>query len=97
MQNEFEQEDTPLDVRLLGVNERGEESGNAAAVAGKTIPWLQDTAEVQAWARWGVVFRDVIVLDGENRVVAVYNLTEHSLGNSGNYAELKSILRNAAR
>jgi hypothetical protein len=97
MQLEFEQEDTTLDVRILGVNARGLESGNEGAVAGKTIPWLQDTEEVKAWDLWGVTWRDVYVLDAENRVVAVYNLTEHSLGESANYDSLRSILRSAAR
>ena len=44
----------------------------------------------------GVTYRDVIVLDRENRAVAVYNLTEHSLGDPANYAALKDILRAAA-
>jgi transposase InsO family protein len=97
MQMEFEQEDTVLDVRILGLNARGLESGNEGAVAGKTIPWLQDTEEVKAWDLWGVTWRDVYVLDAGNRVVAVYNLTEHSLSRPAAYDSLKTILRRAAR
>lgn len=97
MQHEFEQEDTILDVRILGVNDRTAAGGNQYAVLGKTIPWLQDSEEVQAWSRWNVTWRDVFVLDGDNQVVAVFNLTEHSLSRPAAYDSLKTILREAAR
>lgn len=74
----------------------GEESGNDLMVAGRTLPWLQDDAATKAWVSWGVFWRDVYVLDGENRLVAIYNLTEHDLTDPANYAELKAILLAAA-
>jgi hypothetical protein len=76
--------------------------------AAHTLPWLQDTPADTVWASWrvnelrpgrpGVWERDVIVLDPENRAVAVYNLnsSEHDLRNPAHYAELKQILRDAA-
>jgi hypothetical protein len=44
----------------------------------------------------GVDYRDVIVLDAENRAVAVYNLTSHDLGRPSNFEELRNILIQAA-
>jgi hypothetical protein len=82
--------------RLLGVNQTGYEAGNASVTAGRTIPWLQDTAAVNAWSSWAVTFRDVVILDALNRKVFVYNLTVHDLGNPTDYAQLKGILRVAA-
>jgi formylmethanofuran dehydrogenase subunit A len=43
-----------------------------------------------------VTFRDVVILDGDNKVIAVYNLTSNSLGTSANYAALKQLFLDAA-
>jgi len=79
-------------IHLNGVNETGHESGNAAACAGRTIRWLQDDLGVHVWALWGVTYRDVYVLDKDNRHVAVYNLTSHDLTVQANYDELKAMI-----
>jgi hypothetical protein len=97
MQGELEQEETALELRLLGVNYTGREDGNAAAVAGKTLPWLQDTESVNAWGLWGVTSRDLVILDEENRTIGVYNLTKHDLHRPAAYDSLKAILLAAAR
>ncbi len=78
------------------MNADGQESGNDLMVAGRTLPWLQDDAVTNAWGLWGVTWRDVYVLDGENRLVTIYNLTEHDLTDPANYADLKAILLSAA-
>ncbi len=72
------------------------ESGNASITAGRTLPWLQDVLATDVWKSWAVEYRDVVVLDQENRPVAVYNLTTYDLGNPANFAQLKSILVGAA-
>ena len=48
------------------------------------------------WTAWDVTERDVVVLDEENKVATVYNLTQHDLADPVNYDTLKSILRNTA-
>lgn len=83
-------------VRLLGINAAGEESGNAQMTTGRDLPWLQDTAPDPVWTSWGVDNRDVVILDGANRPLAVYNLTERPLSDAANYAELKAMLAAAA-
>ena len=84
------------EVRILGVNGAGLESGNAACCAGRTIPWLQDDAGSDVWGLWDVNYRDVILLDAQNLPIAVYNLTEHDLGNPADYEALKALLVQAA-
>jgi hypothetical protein len=63
---------------------------------GRALPWLQDTKQANVWAAWSVNWRDVVILDDQNNVVAVYNLSSHDLSMSANYAELRTMLLNAA-
>ncbi|WAS95313.1 hypothetical protein [Nannocystis punicea] len=65
-------------------------------VAGRVIPLLQDVADVDAWARWEVVYRDVVILDRDGAPVGVFNLTEHDLSRMGEYEALKGMLLDAA-
>jgi hypothetical protein len=83
-------------VQFLGINQTGFESGNVSVTNGRTIPWLQDTAEQQVWTSWAITFRDVVILDAENKPIAVYNVTVNNLGDPAKYAELKQILLDAA-
>jgi len=83
-------------IKLLGVNQISSSSGNAAACDGNDIPWLQDSMDVQAWTKWDVTYRDVCILDENNELIGVYNLTEHDLKNVDNYDELKLMLETAA-
>jgi hypothetical protein len=99
MQSEIDAElggDPGSRAQILGINETGLESGNASITQGRALPWLQDTAEQQVWKSWGITFRDVVVLDGENKPVAVYNVTTYNLADANNYATLKQILLDAA-
>ena len=96
MQQDLDLMALPLAVGILGVNGMGLESGNPAACNGKDIPWLQETAAEPCWTTWGVTYRDVIILDGDNVVIGVYNLTDHDLSLPTNKAELKALLQSAA-
>jgi hypothetical protein len=84
-------------LQLLAVNGAGFESGAAEMAALGALPLLQDTATENVWARWAVTYRDVVILDRENRAVAVYNLTEHDLSVPANYDALKALLEQALR
>jgi hypothetical protein len=97
MQGELLAADPGSRIRILAVNGSGAESGNAEAVAGgRTLPLLQDTESAGAWASWGPTYRDVVILDGDNRAVAAFNLTEHDLTRSPEYEVLLRILRKVA-
>jgi hypothetical protein len=92
MQNELVAANPTTKIRIAGVNQRGAESGIDTMCNGRDIPLLQDTDIDHVWAQWQVNYRDVVILDEENRSVAVYNLTEHSLTVAENYDELKALL-----
>jgi hypothetical protein len=87
---------TAFPIRILGVNAATEASGNAGMCAGRTLPWLQDTDQANVWMKWQVDFRDLVILDAENKVLQIYNLTAHDLTNSANYDQLRGILLTAA-
>jgi hypothetical protein len=96
MQQEIDAANPTTPIRILGVNAAGYEIGNDSICFGRFLPWLQDTAAQDVWGRWSVTWRDVVILDQDNQVLRAYNLTAHDLGNPSNYAELKSMLLNAA-
>lgn len=97
MQREVDTTATARPIRILGLNAAGYESGNADMCAGRSLPWLQDTPQANVWAAWQVNWRDVVVLDADNRVIRVYNLSDHDLSTPAHYSELKGILVSAAR
>lgn len=96
MQDELDAAGLPVEVRILGLNAIGLESGNAAICAGRDLPWLQDVPDQSVWVSWNVVWRDVWLLDTDNVPVAVYNLTQHNLADPVQYAELKQMLEDLA-
>ena len=97
MQDELDAEVLTLGVQILGVNRVGHEDSDPLICEGRDLPWLRETAELDVWQAWAVTFRDLVLLDAENRPLLVYNLTEHDLSNADNYAELRQILIDAAR
>ena len=97
MQAEINNANPVTPVRIFGVNAVGHESGNDAFCQGRTLPWLQDTPQQNAWGTWQVTWRDVVILNKENRTIHVYNLTSHNLSNSAHYSELRTLLLDAAR
>jgi hypothetical protein len=96
MQAEIDDSTTAKPVHILGVNGEGHESGNPVICDGRTIPWLQDTPAADVWASWAVTYRDVVILDADNQVLHVYNLTSQSLYDPANYAALKKLLLDSA-
>ena len=81
--------------QLIGVNGIGYENSNDQAVAGRTLPWLQDVASQNVWVSWGVEYRDVIIVDAEGNRRDVYNLTTHDLAVAANRETLKRKLEAA--
>ncbi len=101
MQQELDTENPSLNINILGVNEFGHDSGNNLVTDGTNLPWLQDIDDnsddaSDTWESWDVQFRDVIITDGANEQVAVYNLTNNDLANSDNYDALKQLLIDSA-
>lgn len=92
-------DENDLPIEIFGVNESGDyESGNATIDDLGPLPWLQDTPEQRVWtSRWNPVYRDVVILDAQNRFLGRYNLTDHNLANADNYRRLKEKLLRLAR
>ncbi len=61
------------------------------------LPVLQDTADVNVWAKWGGQWRDVVIVDRKGQKTAVYNLSEHDLGDPANRDALKVLLVEASK
>lgn len=80
-------------IRLFGINQAGSEFGNDFVTG--TIPLLQDAAD-GAWTTWKPVYRDVVILDAQNRKVGVFNLTDHDLQVQEEYDTLKAMLLDIA-
>jgi hypothetical protein len=96
MQRELRDSNTRLPIEILGINAAGQESANDLATQGRVIPWLQDTAEANVWGAWAVTWRDVVILDENNRTVAVFNLTQHGLQRQAARDSLRQLLLQAA-
>ena len=77
-----------IPVQIIGINEVGLESDNDLMTAGRDLPWLQDTIEVDVWTQWSAGYRDVILVDEHNREVDRFNVTTYDLADPINYAML---------
>lgn len=85
-----------MDVTIFGINGVGLESGNAAVCEGRDIGWLQDVEAQQVWTAWGIAFRDLVILDENNVVLAIYNLSSHNLNEPMYYDEAYALFEAAA-
>ncbi len=98
MASQLSQDHPSLDISILGVNEVGEEFGNDFVTADRDLPWLQDVDANQdghsdVWREiLDVTYRDILLLNGQNELVSIFNLTNADLGDSTNYLTLKSDL-----
>lgn len=96
MQRDYDRGHLGVPVQLVGVNESGHESGNGPMSAGVSLPLLQDTPTAATWKRWGVSWRDVVIVDPDGRLFAVYNLQENDLADRDSRHELRELLRAAS-
>ena len=85
-----------LGISLLAIDAVGHDGGFPDLAKVGDLPCVQDTAKDDVWGSWGATWRDVYVLNAENEVTAVYNLTTYSLDDPKNYATLEALLIAAA-
>jgi len=62
----------------------------------RDCPWLQPTVDNDPQPIWGAGYRDVVILDAQNRFIEVFNLTTHDLRIPAEYEDLKARLLAAA-
>lgn len=82
-------------MRFLGVNRADGADDATLATAEHSIALLQDDEEQDVWGSWEVEWRDLVVLDAENRVVGVMNLTEYDLGEEENVQRVRELVAEA--
>ena len=63
---------------------------------GVDLPLLQENVDGPVWTDWAPVYRDVIILDGDNIIFGVFNLTTYNLSNPDAYAALRQLFVDAA-
>ena len=66
----------------------GTSSGTSVFTVALNLPMVQDDSALGIWSDWGAIWRDVYILNENNELVLVYNLTQNSLFNSNNYDTL---------
>lgn len=101
MQEDFDRNLPSSNVKILAINEAGEESQNATAAALNDLPLLQDVDSnnnnvSQVWAEWDVEWRDVRILDSNQELTDVMNLTTNDIRVSENYDRLRGMILDAA-
>ncbi|MEX2187538.1 MAG: Ig-like domain-containing protein [Pirellulales bacterium] len=103
MQAELSLSHPELNISIAAINEFGQDSANATASAGRTLPLLQDVnndgqAGSDTWTSWNGAWRDVVILDATNRRFATFSLNpdQQDLSKPDNYEALKQMLIAAA-
>ena len=103
MQKDLDEAYPDLDITIIGINEIRNESGNSSITSGRELAWLQDVDAdnnnvSDVWYdSWDIEYRDVVVLNAQNEVVYVVNLTaDGGVGNPVIYDELRQSLIDTA-
>jgi hypothetical protein len=86
-----------LNIEIVGINKSTDAIGNPVITDERALPWLQDDANSAAWRSWKAEYRDVRILDAQNRLLATYNLSSHDLSIAANRAALKKLFLDAAK
>ena len=68
------------------------EAGNDLITVEGDLPWLQDTPETNVWDLWGVEYRDVILVDSNQVVVSIYNVSLNDLTKEQTYDEFYQLV-----
>ena len=89
-----------MDFPIIGINKFGigNSSSNLVISSGRDIPWLQDidyneNNASDVWSdSWQVAYRDVVVLNDDNSIADVFNLSQYNLEIAENYNHLQMLL-----
>ena len=97
MQNEISSEYPELPIKILSINQIGAENGINSFNETHALPMVNDSTTDEIWIQWESQWRDFYILNKQNELLEVYNLTEHNLNDPLNYQELKQKLILAAQ
>ena len=96
MQAELESSYPNLDIEIFAINMTGTSSGLQYFSSDLNRPVVQDDTATGIWNDWGASWRDVYILDQNNELILVYNLTTYNLSDSNNYNTLMQHFIDAA-
>ncbi len=92
---------TDLPVVISGIHLLGA-SQNTSMFTGKKLSWMRETATFRPWQNWRVPissrpgqeirWRDIVILDENNKFIAVQNLTDNPITDPANYTRLRNTL-----
>ena len=97
MQNELISEYPDLPINILSINQIGAENGIDSFNETHALPMVHDNTTEGIWVLWQSQWRDFYILNRQNELLEVYNLTQHNLNDPLNYQELKQKLIQAAQ
>ncbi len=92
LSQELQAAEPAVAIEILGINHASQSTYNFLIPSQGSLPWLQDTAEESVWTTWGAGVRDLWILNSQNRMVSVVNLTTLNLALESNRATLKQLL-----
>ena len=85
MQDELAAEYPNLNITILSINMIGAESGVALIPATDHLPIYNDDTNTNIWSNWGGGWRDVYILNQQNEIYTIYNLTQNNLAPGQGY------------
>lgn len=88
MQADLEANYPNLDIEIFGINMKGTSVGTSSFSSALNLPMVQDSNTLGIWNDWGAQWRDVYILNEDNELYLVYNLTQYSLSDNNNYNAL---------
>ena len=97
MQDEISSEYPELPIKILSINQIGAENGVESFNESHALPMVNDNANDEIWVQWESQWRDFYILNKQNELLEVYNLTQNNLNDPLNYQELKQKLIEAAQ
>jgi hypothetical protein len=97
MQDDFDADYPQLDIQILSIDKMNVNGAGAASYSvDKDLPMVADNSSDDIWNSWGGSWRDVVILDANNEIYSIYNLTTYNLGVTSNYDDLKQLFIDAA-
>lgn len=79
MQAELSSEYPNLNISILAINKIGAEAGIPQASQVGNLPIVNDDSSSYTWNDWNGTWRDVHILNRQNQLITVYNLTSNNL------------------
>ena len=81
-----------LNIEFIGINRSDQEASNRLVTSERSLPWVQDSPNINQWASWNAVWRDVRIVNSKSELVGVYNLTLNNLSVEENRSTLSRMI-----